>query len=93
MNPELDQPLWHNYYDGSRGFEHDHPGWYQLTLVSHMPGESMYNRHLAVVQWIYDTLDRPFRHCRWFYDAQAEQCHFRFRREADFLVAVLRWQG
>lgn len=72
-----------NYYDYTRGWDHTNVGWHEIVL------NISYAKHLEIIVWIYEKLDKPERHSRWirFSDGSG----FKFRYERDFILFTLSW--
>lgn len=49
-----------NYYDHQKGWEYTNSGWYQ-----HIVYTDSIKTHKQAIQWLYDNLDNPEKHCRW----------------------------
>ena len=78
----------HNYYDNSRNWEENKPGWYTIELLTKSE-----QHHLEMVQWLYDNVDNPERHCRWIYLLTTKMnSGFKFRYERDYLWFRLTWE-
>lgn len=75
----------YNYFDTGRGWDHTNKGWYEIIL--HDVGSF---KHLEMVQWLYNRLDNPERHCRWCRFAK-ESSGFKFRYERDYILFTLSW--
>ena len=84
---DFDPPIRHNeWYDGIRGFDNDHEGWYQHTLTY----ERLSRTELKVViDYLYDKVDNCERHCRWTYGSNYIKVKFRYERDA--LLFTLRF--
>lgn len=74
----------YNYYDYGRSWEHTNEGWHKIIIE-----RTGSFKHLSMVQWLYDSIDKPERHARWirFPDASG----FKFRYERDYILFTLRW--
>lgn len=73
-----------HWYNFEKGFENTNPGWYTVEV------KTFSNKHHAeIVQWIFDNLDNPERHCVWV--AYIDHSCFRFRYEKDFIWFRLTW--
>ena len=74
----------YNYFDHSRSWDHTNEGWHEIIIERSSPF-----KHLDMVRWLYDNIDKPERHARWirFSDASG----FKFRYERDYILFTLRW--
>lgn len=72
---------WYNY---DKGFEGTNPGWYTVEVTTNSN-----RQHNDMVDWLYEKLDNPERHCVWV--AYADKSCFRFRYEKDYLWFRLTW--
>jgi len=72
----FDGPTWHD----------TKLGWYEVDL--NLNGQI--KRYREVVKWLYDTIDKPERHCRWFESTNGISIKFRYER--DYILCVLRWK-
>jgi hypothetical protein len=73
-----------HWYNHEKGFENTNPGWYTVEVQT-----STEKQHKDIVQWLYDKLDNPERHCVWV--AYNDYSCFRFRHEKDYLWFRLAW--
>lgn len=71
----MEGPTWHN----------TKVGWHELEL--NLNGNQ--KRCDEVMEWLYNTIDKPERHCRWFLTVTGIKIKFRYER--DYIVALLRW--
>jgi hypothetical protein len=60
-------------------------GWHELQL--NLNGQI--ERYREVVEWLYNNIDKPERHCRWFESSVGIKIKFRYDR--DYILATLRW--
>jgi hypothetical protein len=74
-----------HWYDGYKGWDNDHPGWYTLEVATKI------DLHLEIVEWIYEKIDNPQRHMRWRFDYTDPVSYFRFRHEKDYIWFRLTW--
>lgn len=73
-----------NHFEGATW--HDtKPGWHQLEL--NLNGQV--KRYREVIEWLYEIIDKPERHCRWFQTSVGIKIKFRYER--DYILATLRW--
>lgn len=73
-----------HYYDVERGWENTNPGWYEVVLHNLST-----EKHRTIIQWMYEKLDNPKRHCRWVIFTDCSR--FRFRYEREYILFTLRW--
>jgi hypothetical protein len=69
-------PTWHD----------TKPGWYELEL--NLNGQP--KRYREIIEWLYNTIEKCERHCRWFETTNGIKIKFRYER--DYILAVLRWK-
>ena len=70
-------------------FDKEKPGWYETTKICRST-----SKYEDMVKWIVDTLDKPYRHCRWHQELNESlflQIRVRFRYERDYILFTLRW--
>lgn len=60
-------------------------GWHELEL--NLNGQV--KRYREIIEWLYNTIDKPERHCRWFETTVGIRIKFRYER--DYILATLRW--
>lgn len=75
----------YNYYDHSRGWDHTNPGWYEIILH-----DIISFKHIQMVAWLYERIDKTERHCRWCRFAK-DSSGFKFRYERDYILFTLSW--
>lgn len=68
-------PTWHD----------TKPGWYEIEL--NLNGQP--KRYREIVEWLYNTIDKCERHCRWFQTSVGIKIKFRYER--DYIICTLRW--
>ena len=82
-------------YDHRKGWENAERGWHEYTI--HQRGRDihkMIDLQDRIIQWMYRDLPRCERHCRWMFDSEDEMAYklrFKFRREQDYLLFILKW--
>ena len=85
---EMGMRIYPENYDWVRGWEDDHPYWHQHELVAQtQTGADKLQQE--VVFWLYKTIDKPERHCRW--TRQGLTISVKFRYEKDYLWFKLRF--
>lgn len=70
-------------------FENEKSGWYEFTRVCNSK-----HSYEDMIKWIIDTIEKPYRHCRWCcqINEQLFLCiRVRFRYERDYILFSLRW--
>ena len=73
-----------NNCDYNKEWKDNNPGWHEVVIQI-----KDNNEHLKIVEWLYENIDMPERHCRWtkkFYESM-----FKFRYERDLIHFRLRW--
>lgn len=73
-------------YNYKRGYFNEHQKWYQHTVSL----DSKEN-WLDVVNWIYQNIENPERHSRWYVDERDRILYVKFRKERDLIWFALRW--
>lgn len=68
-------PTWHD----------TKPGWYEINI--NLNGKI--ERYREILTWLYETIDKPERHCRWFQSTVG--IYIKFRYERDYILCMLRW--
>jgi hypothetical protein len=76
------------HYDWTRGWDDDHPYWYQHGVLAQNQTE-LDKMHQEIVHWLYKNIDNPERHCRW--TRQVLAISVKFRHEKDYLWFKLRF--
>ena len=71
-----------HHYDYERGWDGTNVGWHTVQVNP--------KYHTECVNWLYNNIDNPERHCRWVSFDNAS--FFRFRYERDFLWFRLTWE-
>ena len=66
-------------------WEDTKPGWHEIEL--NLNGQP--KRYREIIEWLYNTIDKCERHCRWFQTSMGIKIKFRYER--DYIVATLRW--
>ncbi len=84
--------VFYRYYDTSKGWDNDKPGWYLVNVDHKQSGVyPLLSREAQVniVHWLYNNIDNCEKHCRWTitYDVT----RVRFRYEKDALWFSMRW--
>lgn len=73
-----------NYFDYEKGWENTNENWYSAKIE-----RTSHKIHTDMVEWLYENLDNPERHCRWI--SFKRYSEFRFRYEKDCAWFTLRW--
>jgi hypothetical protein len=68
------------HYDWTRGWDDDHPYWYQHEVLAQNQTE-LDLLHKEVVLWLYKNIDNPERHCRWYRHVLGISVKFRYERD------------
>jgi hypothetical protein len=66
-------------------WEDTKPGWHEVEL--NLSGQI--NRYREIMEWLYNSIDKCERHCRWFQTATGIKVKFRYER--DYILFTLRW--
>ena len=66
------------------------PGWHETSVKY---SENYPSQHRNVISWLYEKIDNPERHARWFLDDSEDvvEGRFKFRYERDYIHFTLRW--
>lgn len=65
-------------------------GWYEYRIDrTHPTSFEWLNHYDAIVNWLLENIDMPYRHARWM--LHPEHAQFRFRYERNYLQFILRW--
>jgi hypothetical protein len=78
-----------NYYDQRRTWASTMPGWYE-SRVRIFPDNTALARLSTVMEWLFDNIDKPDRHCRWTVD-EIGDLKVKFRHEKDYVWFNLTW--
>lgn len=74
-----------NYYYFDKGWEETNKDWYKVEIDNVDD-----KKHLEMVKWIYNNIDRPDKHARWMKNEKISE--FKFRYERNYIIFRLRWQ-
>jgi hypothetical protein len=89
MDIDFDPPKrYTEWYDGKRGWENDHVGWYEHVIFEEN-WKLLRPKLLEIVDYLYDRVDNCERHCRWTHGANYIRVKFRYERDA--LLFTLRF--
>ncbi len=73
-----------NFYDYRKGYYDTNPGWYEHTIHTNIK-----DNHIEALNWLYENINNPEKHCRW--------CSFndrfcvKFRYEKNYVWFSLRF--
>jgi hypothetical protein len=65
-------------YDEMRGWEHNHPDWYEHEIHVRTDFPASYEE---VLEWLYNRIDNCERHARWRISRGLIQLKFRYERD------------
>jgi hypothetical protein len=85
----MDVKFVYSYYDVNKGWDDTNRGWHELIVKVEGP-----TKHMEIVQWLYEHVDKPENHCRWVYLSLLDnECisKIKFRYERDYIWARLKW--
>ena len=74
-----------HWYDWNKGWDATHPGWHAIDI-----NMGTKNYHIEMIEWMYENLDNPDRHCVWTRAMSVSS--FKFRYERDYIWFKLSWQ-
>lgn len=77
-------PVTLNYFDISKTYELTNPNWYE-----HVVPAGSTEAKIAIIQWLYDNVDNPEKHCRWCSFKYSVRVKFRY--EKNFIWFRLRF--
>lgn len=66
-------------------WEDTKPGWHEAEV--NLNGQI--NRYREITEWLYNSIDKCERHCRWFQTTYGIKVKFRYER--DYILFTLRW--
>lgn len=75
-----------DYFDIRKGYENDHPNWYEVEI-----SVSSSYKIVEILEWMYDNINKPYRHCRWKTDQNDEHIKVKFRFIKDYNWFLLRF--
>ena len=65
-------------YDAMRGWEHNHPDWYEHEIHVNINMTETYD---DILEWLYNRIDNCERHARWRISRGLIQLKFRYERD------------
>lgn len=74
------------HYNHKRGFFNENIKWYQRVILL-----EDFESWTDIINWIYNNIENPERHSRWYFDEHERQLYVKFRKERDFMWFALRW--
>jgi len=76
----------YHYYESD--WENAKPNWYEFVKTCDDELNSC-NLSTDIIKWLYQSIDMPYRHCRW--NTNNKTIIIRFRYERDYILCTLRW--